>query len=610
MAPELLSGGAATERSDLYAVGLILQEALTGRSPVPPDGAQTQTGAGEELAQGSTAPLTEIDEQLDLLICQLTDPSPEKRPTSASAVVERLQRTPSVPARARTHSSGWRAALLIGGLAAVSLAGAWLLGRPELRQASRSEPPAAAGDRRVGVAVLPFTAVGTSPEDQSLVDGIHAELITELSKVRDLRVISRASVVRLATGSENLAELGKRLDVSAIAEGRVRRVGDSLRVHVELADARTGEDLWSERYDRALADDGIFQVESEIAREIAGRVGARLSPEDQARFAAATQTGASAEAGDLYLSARGLEVAGTPAAVAEALTVVRQSLAEDPKLVRAWALSGVLHVSAARWRLLAPVVAYPAARDAARRALELDPDFAEAHAVLCQVLAEYDRDWERADAACLRAIELNPSSERALIVYARLLAARGRREDSEATMTRAWQLDPTSGQAQAVAADIWLHLGDYERAVATAKVAITLAPDLAPPQATLGLAQIRSGEQALGVRTVEQAAELAAREPIALAVLGYAYGLANRTVEAKMILTQLGRLSGERRARSDELFLVQLGLGRANEALDLLAQAIADRSPLVMWLAVSRYFDPLRSDPRFAPLLRETGLVE
>ncbi len=609
MAPELFSGeGRATERSDLYAVGLILYEAATGQPTTTATTLEALATARRE--QGTVAParlVPELDAELDALICALLDPSPEKRPASAFEVAERLQRTGAPPRiRRAPRPRRWLAVLAVAGVAALGMVAVRMLGERSVVGPDSMLAPATAKDGRIGIAVLPFTSTGTSPEDQHLVDGIHAELITELSKVHDLRVISRASVVRVGT-TDNLAELGRKLGVSAIAEGSVRRVSDRVRVHVELVDAHTGEDLWSQSYDRAFADDNVFEIESEMAQEIAARVGARLSPEDRARIEADTAT--TTKACDLYLSARGLETAGTAPTVAEALVLVRRALAEDPSLARAWALSGVLNVRAARWRLLAPAVAYPAARDAAQRALALDGTFSEAHAVLCEVLSEYDRDWEAAEAACRRAIELNGSSERAFSAYARLLAARGRREESANAMMRAWEIDPTSGIMQAVAADLWLQLGEYERAIAAAKVATTLAPDYPPAHATLGLAQLRREGASEGVRNLEHAAELATREPIALALLGYGYGLAGRAVDARIILVQLQRLSGDRSARPDELFLVHLGLGQTDRALELLARVVEDRSPLAMWLAVSPLFDPLRADPRFASLVREAGLA-
>jgi TolB-like protein/Flp pilus assembly protein TadD len=460
------------------------------------------------------------------------------------------------------------------------------------------------------IAVLPFDNLSRDPDNAYFAEGVQDEILTRLAKVADLKVISRTSTQRFKSAPADLREIAKQLGVTHILEGSVQKAGDSVRVNVQLINALTDVHLWADTYDRKLTD--IFAIESEIAKNVAENLKARLN--GRAEEVLAARPTENPEAHELYLKGRYFWNRRSTASLRKAGDYFQKAIDLDPKYALAYAGLADVHSLVPVYAGTAPQDDVPKALAAARKAVELDDRLAESHTSLGNALVS-SVQLKAAEAEFRRALELNPNYATAHQWLAECLFGQGRFSESLAENERAHELDPLSLIINASYASSLAGAGRYEEAVKQARKTLDLDPELVPGHEILG--QIYEDEGKLNEAIIEysKANELGPT-PSNFAMLAHAYAKTGRMGETRKILDKLSDLSGQQYVGAYPLAVVHLALGEKDEALRLLEQSFVERDILLQGLfgsiKIDKRLDPLRHDPRFQKLVErfDAGIPE
>lgn len=446
------------------------------------------------------------------------------------------------------------------------------------------------------IAVLPFLNLSDEPGQEYFSDGLTEELIDRLARPERLRVVSRTSSFALRDADLDAREIGRMLGTEALVEGSVRRDGNRLRITAQLVDAKDGYHLWSETYDRHLDD--VFAIQSEIATSIAETLQERLLAPAEAE--ALKPTVIDSEAYDLYLRGRYQWHRRTEAGLRQAAIHFDEAVDRAPEYVPAWVGLGDAYAVLGFYDYLPPSVAFPNARRAARRALELNPDNASAWATLGYVALYYDWDLERGEDAFRHAIDLDPHSSKARQWYANLLTAAGRFEEAEREMRRAQELDPLSLIANAALGWVRFYAGHYESAIEQCRLTLELDPDFELAYLWSGWALEVLGRYDEALEMLDQAVERSAGSGISVASLARLHGLRGEIAEAESLLA--GLETAGTYVPVYEIGKAYLGLGRQEEAIAWLERAIEQRSHSMIFLRVDPQLEVLHEHPAFAEL--------
>lgn len=490
------------------------------------------------------------------------------------------------PARRRRAAGAGLAVVLM------VLLGGWFLLRPPSPRAGGVEPGSGAGR----LAVLPLVDMSADARDPHLADGMTQELIARLSRIAGLRVIARTSVMPYRDGEQRASEIGRALNVGFLLEGSVRQVGDRLRITLQLVNAETEEHVWAERYD-ALAGDAL-DIQGRIAEQVARALSVGLLPGERRRLTGGGPE--DPEARRAYLRGRYLLARRDAASFQAARDQFRRALDRDPTYAPAWSGLSDAYDHLAGVGALASSEAYPRARAAAERALELDPDLGEAHASLAMALTSYDWDTDRAERHFRRALELEPSNARARRTYAGHLRNQGRFDEALEQASVAADLDPLPFFSHFELIVVPYVQGRYVEAVARAESLAALDPAYGYAHFLRALALVQQEQYA------DALAALAAADP------------QNAITEARALRAHILARIGNLQAATDELrrgtlagferAVIHLGQGDQDAAFRALEEAYRDRDFRLRMLGVEPLFAPLRSDPRFDDLLRRVGL--
>lgn len=475
----------------------------------------------------------------------------------------------------------------------------------QLRDAMAKRPsrPTIPNDARSSsVAVLPFLNLSADQETEQFGDGITEDVIAHSSKIRALRVISRASVMPFKKRLRSLKEVGTMLGAATLLDGSIRCVGDRVRIVATLIDVETDQHLWSETYDRQLTD--IFAVQTDVALHIAAALKAGLSPDEQTRVR--REPTRDIHAYQLYLQGRQCFIQYNLDAVLRSTEFFERAIARDPEFALAHAHLAIVYAELGEDGAMAPDVAYGRASEAAARALRLDPFLGPVHCTMGHLKAVREFDWTGAEESFKRALDLSPSDAHTYNLYGRFCAGLARYDEAITLLTRARDLDPLVHRMDLVTA--FLRAGRYGAAVAAAEAAAELDPRHVRTRATLGWAYFLTGRQEDGLAQLEEAVSLSKNHGLWLAQLGEAYGMAGNSAKAGEILKKL-----EKRARSAFVSpyyfaYVQIGLGDLDRAMDCLEHAVAARTGPVFAIKGSFLLAPLQTHPRFRALLRQMKL--
>ncbi len=452
------------------------------------------------------------------------------------------------------------------------------------------------------IAVLPFVNLTAAKENEYFGDGLADEIITALSRIKDVRVTARTSSFAFRGKERDVREIGAQLGVTALLEGSVQREGGRVRVSAQLVSSSEGHHIWADRYDRELTD--LFAVQEEIAASIAAALKLKFTPRAPGKRIPNVEAYQSWLRGRYHqFNRRSMQDVRT---AGECFT---QAIALDPDFGAAHLSMGQHLLELAAFGLVPPQQVSAAARAGIERALRWDDGMGEAHAALGICRALYEFDWPGAESAFRRALACNPRSPAILRAHSTsLLAPTMRLEEAEAEAGQVMELDPLSPDAHFLMALILFFRRQYDRAEAGVRATLELGSANPFVQWVGGVIAALQGRLEEGITKCEGAARLFGQIPMLSAGLGMLYGWARRTAEARGTLAQIEKAGVGAYVPLIYRAWVHLGLGDVDHALDGLERAIESRDPHILHLPVKPIYDGLRPDPRFASLLRRMRL--
>jgi len=464
---------------------------------------------------------------------------------------------------------------------------------------SRSRAPAIRS-----LAVLPLDNLSGDAAQNYFADGMTDELITDLAQISALRVISRTSVMVYKGARKPLPQIARELNVDAVVEGTVLRAGDRVRITAQLIDASTDKHVWSQSYEGDLRD--TLALQDRVARAIAEQIRINLTPREEAALKSVRVV--HAEAYESYLKARYFWNKRTADGLRVALAYFNQAIEEDPNYAQAYSGLADTYALLGDWQyaVMTPAEAYPKAKAAALKAVELDSSLGEAHNSLAFVLDGFDWDLDSGGKEFRRAIELNPGYATAHHWYAWHLALLGQYDEAIAEMKKAESLDPLSLIINTDLAELLVIAHSNDEAMRQSRKTIEMDPNFAMAHNQLAQAYLQDHKYQEAVLELQKAVQLSGGSPTCTANLARAYALSGRRSEAVKLLSELKGRATPGYSHASEVAVIYVSLGDMDEAMNWLEKGYAERfNPGVL---IRPGFDPLRSDPRFQKLAHRVGL--
>jgi len=515
------------------------------------------------------------------------------RTTAPAPPAALTQESRGAPIRRWDRPSVWLAAVAV--LLAVALT--------MVQSGGDANAPGSASALPTSVAVLPFVDISPSGDQEYFADGLTEELIGSLSSAPGLHVVSRTSAFAFKDQLVDVRQVGGRLGVATVVEGSVRKSDDRVRVSVRLVDASTGFELWSDTFERRLAD--VFAIQDEIAQAVVGR----LSEQGGEALSLNALAPIDAEAFNLYLRGRYEWHKRSEAGLRSAVDLFGQAIEEAPEFARAHVGLGDAYAVLGFYDYLSPSDAFPRAIVAARRAIELDPSLAEPHATLGYAALYYDWDGARSEEEFRLTIHLSPEYSTGHQWYANLLTAQGRFAEAITEMRRAQELDPLSLIANAALGFVYYHAGQYGAARDQLEHTLVLDPHFELAHLWLGMTLEAMDRPSESLPHLETAVALSDGGAIQRAALARALALADDEPRARALLAELLEGSEGGYAPAFEIAKIFQSLGEEKRALEWLERAFSERSHSMVFLAVDPQFEELRIHPIFARLVEDVGIA-
>jgi len=613
MSPEQAEGRLVDQRSDIFALGVLLYELATGERPFKGD---TNVSLLSSIIKDTPRPITDVKpavpRELARIVRHCLVKDPEYRYQTAKDLRNDLHqlkldsdsgdldaRRGTPPATAGRPAPRGRTVLIAAAIAlallATALIGGWLW---------TTRPPA--GGPIDSLAVLPFVNVGADPNAEYLSDGITENLINSFSQVPALRVVPRSTTFRYKGRDVDFATIGRELSVRAVLTGRVVQRGDTLNIQTELVDVAEDAQLWGRQYARPFAD--LITVQQEIATAVSEQLRLRTAAVRQQQ--AAMGSTENPEAHQLYLRGQYAWNRRTGPSLQRAVEYFLRAIDKDPDYGLAWARLADCYGLYGFYGAGSPREAGPRAKEAALRALRIDETLDEARATLGWIHATYDWDWAGAEKEFQRALELDPDNGLATSRYTVLLEATGRMDEALARVRRAQELEPASLIISSVVGRRFFYARRYDQALAELRRALELDPNFVQAHLYLGWVYERDRKFEEAIAELLKAYTLSDGESETAGALGHAYAVAGRTAEAEKIIASMKEQRSRRYVAPFDFALIYLGLGARDTAFEWLEKAYDDRSTWLFWIRVDPRLDPVRSDPRFRDLLKRMRIPE
>ncbi len=609
ISPEQAEGEAADQRSDIYSLGVILYELVTGSVPFRGDTALSVAIKHKtQLPQDPRKLNPDICEDLSRLILICMEKDRNRRYQTAADLLSDLRNieggfplgTKIRPRRETFVTALIRKKFFVPVLViavAIIVIIVWQLFPQRDAVFTPSGVPS--------IAVLPFADLSPHKDQEYFCDGMTDDIITKLSGINELKVISRTSVMRYKNSDKDIKKIGQELNVATVLEGSIQKERDKIRINVQLINMEDGFHLWAETYDQKLA--GIFDIQDEISQAITEAL--RIELIDKEKALLVKRYTENLEAYNLYLKGRYFWNKRTEEGYQKSLEYFQEAIEKDPTYALAYTGIADYYNLLGYYDYLPPKEAFPKAKAAAEKALEMDETLAEAHNSLAMVKENYDWDWKGAEREYRRAIELNPNYATAHQWYAGYLGAMGRHDESIAENKQAQELDPLSPIIGADLGTNFISARQYDQAIKEFQKVLEMDPDYIVAHLFLGMAYAGKEMYDEAIAALQKAQSLSGDDDSLMNVfLGVIYSLSGKKDEAKKVLNKVIELSKHSYVSPWGISLIYVGLGQKDQAFEWLEKAYDERDHWMSSLKVLPIFDSIRSDPRFIALLKKMNL--
>jgi serine/threonine protein kinase/Flp pilus assembly protein TadD len=615
MSPEQAEAKEVDKLSDIYSLGVILYEMVTGRVPF-----EGETAISIAMKHKSEKPMdpkelnSQIPEDLSQVILKCMEKDKGKRFQATEEILSELEKIEKgIPTTERfvpkrkpitskeiTVTFGLKKLFIPTFVLIALVAAALVIWRP---WSKKEVAPIPTG--KPSVAVLPFADLSPQKDQEHFCDGMTDEIIAKLSQIQELKVISRTSAMRYKDTNKDIKEIGQELDVATILEGSVRKEKDDIRVTAQLINVEDSFHLWSEIYDRKL--ESVFAIQSDIAGRIAEVLKMKLTPQEEEKLS--KKLTENLEAYNLYLKGRYFWNKRSAEGMNKSIEYYQQGIEKDPTYALAYVGISDSYSQLGAYSFLQPEEVFPKARAAAMKALELDETLAEAHASLAFIKAQYDWKWEEAEKEFKRALELNPNYTMAHLWYGVIyLTPRGQLEEAMREIKRALELDPLSPVINCFIGATLFYSRKYDQAIDELQSLLAIEPDFPAACWFLAWAYIKKEMYDEAIKELRNVFRIwygdeKIFEPIELdyAKSGFKAAM-QKSLDVSVELSKTFYWPYLDKARHYAF------LEKKDEAFEFLEKSYELREPSLINLKIDPIFDSLRTDPRYKALLKKMGL--